>query len=141
MSELTIEAAQKILADVFAPWVQALDIRVEAIGEGEATLRMPFAPGIAREGGTVCGQALMSLADTAMAFAISGAYGAFRPMTTVTQTTSFLRPAAGVDVVAKAKIGKLGRTLAFGDVILGPPGAGEVFATVSSAYAILSPSR
>jgi uncharacterized protein (TIGR00369 family) len=141
MSELTIEAAQRILADVFAPWVQALDIRIEAIGNGEATLRMPFGPSIAREGGTVCGQALMALADTAIAFAISGAYGGFRPMTTVTQTTSFLRPAAGIDVVARAKLGKLGRTLAFGDVILGPPGAGEVFATISSTYAILAPSR
>ena len=117
MSELTLKAAQKILADVFAPWVQALDIRFEAIGNGEATLRMPFAPGIAREGGMVCGQALMALADTAMAFAVSGAYGGFRPMTTVTQTTNFLRPATDVDVVARAKLGKLGRTLAFGDVI------------------------
>ena len=84
---------------------------------------------------------MMALADTAMAFAVSGAYGGFRPMTTVTQTTNFLRPATDVDVVARAKLGKLGRTLAFGDVILGPPGAGEAFATISSTYAILSTSR
>ena len=137
MAELTTEAAQKMLADLFAPWVQALNIRIETVGNGEAALRLPFDPSLSRVGGTVCGQALMALADTSMVFAIAGAFGEFRPMTTVTQTTNFLRAAAEVDIVARARLSKLGRTLAFGDVVLGPPGGGEAFATVSSTYAIL----
>lgn len=39
----------------------------------------------------------MTLADTAMVFAVAGASGGYRPMTTVGQTISFMKPASGGD--------------------------------------------
>lgn len=65
-SRLGVDAAQAVLADNFAPWIQALELRVEHVGEGDAVLRLPFSPSLCRVGGTICGQALMAAADTAM---------------------------------------------------------------------------
>ncbi len=58
--------ARAWLADLFAPWVQALRLSPEKVGPDAVVLRLPFDEGLCRVGGTVCGQALMSAADTAM---------------------------------------------------------------------------
>lgn len=136
-----LDAARRALAENFAPWVLDLDIRIESLDpDGGAVLSIPAGPKIARVGGIVCGQATMALADTAMVFAISAASGGFRPMTTVGQTTTFLKPLAGPRVVAAARLLKLGKTLAFGEVILAGEAGGAPCASVSSTYAILGPA-
>jgi len=138
-----IAAAQKLLAEVFAPWVRDLTLTVEAIhpasapeGAG-AVLRMAFSERLCRDGGVICGQALMALADTAMVFAVSAASGSYRPMTTVDQTTHFLKPVANADVIATARILRLGKTMAFGQVTLTAAHDAKPVAMVSSAYAVM----
>ena len=59
----------------------------------------PFSERLCRHGGIVCGQALMALADTSMVIAILAANRGYRPMTTVDQTTHFMR---AVDRVGRA---------------------------------------
>lgn len=135
-----VDAARRTLAENFAPWVLDLDIRIESLDpKGGAVLSIPAGPRIARVGGIVCGQATMALADTAMVFAISAASGGFRPMTTVGQTTTFLKALAGPRVVAAARLLKLGKTLAFGEVALASEIGAPPSASVSSTYAILGP--
>jgi len=135
-----LPAARALLAEKFAPWIVELGIGVSALdAAGGAELRMPGGPRIAREGGIVCGQASMALADTAMVFAIAAASGGYRPMTTVSQTSTFLRPLVGTIVVARARLLKLGRTLAFGEVALANGDEEETAVQVSSTYAILGP--
>ena len=135
--------AKALLADVFASWVQDLQLSVERIdqpgaaGGAGAVLRMAFSERLCREGGVVSGQALMALADTAMVFAVSAASGGYRPMTTVDQTTHFLKPAAGSDVLADARIVRLGKTMAFGQVTLTAASDGKPVAMASSAYAVM----
>jgi len=133
----TLEArAAAWLDTLFAPWVRELGLRVDAVEAGEARLRLPFAPGLCREGGTICGQALMAAADTAMVIAISAQLGEFRPMTTVSLTTSFMRPVAAGDVAIVARVLKPGRTLAFGEIELS--GAdGKLAAHATTTYAML----
>jgi len=130
-------AARGWLADLFAPWVQALHLRPERVVPGEAVLRLPFDGQLCRVGGTVCGQALMSAADTAMVIAISAQLGEFRPMTTVTLTTSFMRAIADDDVLITARVLKPGRTLAFGEIELAPARDGRIAAHVTTTYAML----
>ena len=138
MAVLTVEGANAILRESFAPWVLDLGLSVAAVdAAGAATLTMPASERIARVGGTICGQALMALADTAMVFAIAAASGGFRPMTTVGQTSSFLRPIQGRTAVATARLLKSGRTLAFGEVLIAAEGASEPAVQVSSTYALL----
>ncbi len=133
---MTPREAQEILAEKFAPWVQDLGIKVEACEDGEVRLRMPFSAALARVGGTICGQALMSAADTAMVLAISSALGGFRPMATVSQNTSFMRAIAGSDVAIVARVIKPGRTLVFGEVEMRAVGDERVAAHVTTTYAL-----
>jgi len=136
-------AAEHLLETVFAPWVRDLSLSVEAIhppgsgGGAGASLRMKFSNRLCREGGIICGQALMSLADTAMVFAVASACGRYRPMTTVDQTSHFLKPAANADVLADARIVRLGRSMAFGQVLLTTAFDPKPVAMVSSAYALM----
>jgi uncharacterized protein (TIGR00369 family) len=130
-------AASHLLQTVFAPWVQDLDLSVETIETDGAVLRMRFSEKLCRDNGVVCGQALMSLADTAMVFAISAAAGGYLPMTTVDQTIHFLKPAARSDLFAKARVVRLGRTMAFGSVSIETASDAKPVALAQTAYAIM----
>jgi uncharacterized protein (TIGR00369 family) len=138
MSAFDRDAAERLLRDVFAPWVRDLGLSVERIGTDSALLRMRFSERICRDNGVVCGQALMSLADTAMVFAVSAAAGGYRPMTTVDQTVHFLRPVAKVDALAEARVLRLGRTMAFGHIIITAEGDARPAASAQTAYALLA---
>jgi len=143
-----IEAARRILEEVFAPWVQDLRLSIDGIEctpppsapagwQPGAVLRMPFSERLCRHGGVVCGQALMALADTSMVIAILAANRGYRPMTTVDQTTHFMRAAANSDVLADARVVRLGRTMSFGRVTLLNAADDKPVAMVSSAFAML----
>jgi len=146
-NEFTIDDARRVLADVFAPWVLDLGLSIESIEQEPpapsaewqpgATLRMAFSERLCRHGGVVCGQALMALADTSMVIAMVTANGGYRPITTVDQTTHFMRAVASVDVLAEARVVRLGRTMSFGRVTLTNAGDNKPVAMVSSAFAML----
>ena len=135
---MTPAQAQQLLHENFAPWVQALGLIVESCDDGEARLRLPFHPSLVRVGGTICGQALMSAADTAMVIAISSSQGGFRPMATVSQNTSFMRAIAGADVDVVARVLKPGRSLVFGEVEMRARGDAKLAAHVTTTYALVA---
>jgi uncharacterized protein (TIGR00369 family) len=143
-----IAEARRVLGEVFAPWVQDLNLSIEAFdfaappdGSADwqpgAILRMPFSERLCRNGGIVSGQALMAFADTAMVIANVAANRLYRPMTTVDQTTHFMRAATSSDVLADARVVRLGRTMSFGRVTLSSATDNKPVAMVSSAFAML----
>lgn len=113
MPGLSVDAANTILADNFAPWVLASGITAEAVGPETATLRIPFSDDLCRVGGILCGQALLTGADTAMVIALAAASGGFKPCTTVDLGISYMRPITKSDALLEAKVMRLGKTLAF----------------------------
>jgi uncharacterized protein (TIGR00369 family) len=142
--EFGIADARRVLGEVFAPWVQDLNLTVEGFDftpppggaadwQPGAILRMPFSERLCRNGGVVSGQALMAFADTAMVIANVAANRGYRPMTTVDQTTHFMRAVTASDVLADARVVRLGRTMSFGRVTL----LGATDKMVSSAFAML----
>ncbi|GAA4876261.1 PaaI family thioesterase [Kitasatospora sp. NPDC048365] len=135
MATLSTVEADKILADNFAPWVQALGLTVTETGERHAVLRLPWSDQLAREGGGMSGQALMAAADTATVVAISAARGGFGPMTTIQQSTTFQRAVVGTDVLVTARVTKLGRRLGFIEVTLCAEGEEEPAAHATTVYA------
>src|SRR5277367_333665 len=148
VEEFDIEEARRVLVNVFAPWVQELGLSVEEIDyvppaglaadwQPGAMLRMPFSERLCRNGGIVCGQALMALADTSMVIAILAANRGYRPMTTVDQTTHFMRAITASDVLAEARVVRTGRTMSFGRVTLSSAADNKPVAMVSSAFAML----
>ncbi|MFZ0764989.1 MAG: thioesterase, partial [Bradyrhizobium sp.] len=75
-AKFDIEEARRVLREVFAPWVQDLNLSIVDIESDPppnaaadwqpgAILRMAFSDRLCRHGGIICGQALMALADTA----------------------------------------------------------------------------
>lgn len=135
---MTALEAQGILRENFAPWVQALGLVVETCDASEVRLRLPFSQSLVRVGGTICGQALMSAADTAMVIAICGSLGGFRPMATVSQNSSFMRAVAASDVEVVARVLKPGRTLVFGEVSMRAFGEERLAAHVTTTYMLAS---
>ncbi|WP_406304421.1 PaaI family thioesterase [Streptomyces sp. NBC_00885] len=134
---LSLTDAEKILADNFAPWVLDLGLTVAETGETHAVLRLPWSGRLAREGGGMSGQALMAAADTATVIAVASARGAYVPMTTVQQSTSFQRAVLDADVLVDARITKLGKRMAFADITLTAEGSPDVVARASTVYALL----
>ncbi|MFF3964367.1 PaaI family thioesterase [Streptomyces griseorubiginosus] len=134
---MTPAEADKVLADNFAPWVLDLGLTVESLGDDRAVLRLPWSQRLAREGGGLSGQALMAAADTATVIAVSAARGAFVPMTTVQQSTSFQRAVTGSDVLITAVLTKLGRRMAFADITLTDSASGDLAAKASTVYALM----
>ena len=139
MTEKTfgIEEAETLLREQFAPWVQDLNMTFEEVADGAVLVRVPMSENLSRSGNIICGQAMMAVADTAMVFAISSALGEFKPMTTVSQSTSFLRPAAEKDLMARASLIKLGRSLVYGEVNLYSDKPEKSVAHVTSTYMLL----
>jgi len=117
MGGISLNEAQNILANEFAPWVQALGLEITEADKDGCTAVMPVAEHLYRHGGIVSGQAMMALADTAMVIAFSSFFGEFRPIATIDMATSFLRPAS-TDITVRASVTKPGRTLCFGESLL-----------------------
>ncbi|HPU50493.1 MAG TPA: PaaI family thioesterase [Burkholderiaceae bacterium] len=135
--DAALARARGWLSELFAPWVQALHLSPEAVSSDSVVLRLPFDSSLCRVGGTLCGQALMSAADTAMVIAISAQLGEFRPMTTVSITTSFMRPIADGDALITARVIKPGRTLTFGEIEIRSAVDGKVAVHATTTYAML----
>jgi uncharacterized protein (TIGR00369 family) len=130
---------QALEGDVFAPWVRELGLRVATATPGHVELALPVVPRHVHGGGVLCGQTLMAAADSAMVLAVmSQLEGRFRPMTTVQLQTSFLRPVpgAGGQVRLVARVLKMGRTLAFGE-IEAYTATGDLAAQATTTYALL----
>jgi uncharacterized protein (TIGR00369 family) len=142
-----LQAAGLLMTEIVPPWVQDLGLLVETVetmrprGAQQdwhpgAVIRLPFSHKLCRDDGIVCGQALMAAADTAMLFACAAAWNGYRPMAAIDQTTHFVRPVS-FDVLADARIMRVGRTTSFGRVTLMAASNGQPVGMVSSAYAIL----
>jgi uncharacterized protein (TIGR00369 family) len=133
----SVESLQGLLSAWFAPWVQALGLQVEAFADGEVTLRLPQNDRLSRVGGMLCGQAMMSAADTAMVLAIVTQLGDQRPMTTVQLNTSFLKPLSGQDARVTARVIRAGKSLVFGEIDITGAADGRSVCRASTTYALL----
>jgi uncharacterized protein (TIGR00369 family) len=146
-SAFGLQAAGRLMTEVVAPWVQDLGLLVESIEVSRprgaddewhpgAVIRLPFSAKLCRNGGAVSSGALMALADTSMLFACAAAWNGYRSVSTIDQTTHFLRP-VNFDILADARVIRIGRTTSFGRVTLVGAADRRPVGMVSSAYAML----
>lgn len=113
------------------------DFAIERVGPEGLVLRLRVAERHLRPGGTVSGPAIFALADVAIYLAILSRIGEVPLAVTTNASVDFMRkPAAGRDLLGEARILKLGRSLAVGDVLVFSEGAAEPVARAGLTYAI-----
>ena len=115
----------------------AADFAVERADAAGLCLRLKVEERHLRPGGTVSGPTMFGLADVAMYLAILSRIGPVALTVTTNCAIDFMRkPAAGRDLLGEARVLKLGRSLAVGDVMVFSEGVGEPVARASLTYSI-----
>lgn len=113
------------------------ELVVDRADDSGVALRLIVGARHLRPGGTVSGPALFMLADVAVYLAILSRIGPAALTVTTGASIDFMRkPAMGADLVAEARILKLGRALAVGDVLIVPVSGGAPVARASLTYSI-----
>lgn len=120
-----------------ANFLQVYDFRVEEIGFGAATVRLPFDRKHVRPGATVSGPAMMAVGDYAVWVAVVGAYGVMAKMAVTTSlNVNFLRAAGLNDLVCEARVLKHGKRLAVGEATVKASSVDGPVAHVTATYSI-----
>lgn len=86
-------------------------LHVEELRPGYARVRLPFRPSMLRPGGVLSGPALFTAADTAMYVLVMGHVGPELMAVTSDMNLHFLSKARQGDIIAEARLLKLGRSL------------------------------
>lgn len=111
-------------------------LTIERVDYGNVCVRRAFDAGSLRPGGTISGPTMMELADFTMYVAVFSAVGPQPLAVTTNLTINFLRKPAQADLLAEAKLLKVGKRLAVGEVAIYSDGADEPVAHVTSTYSI-----
>lgn len=115
----------------------AEEFAVERADAAGVTLRLRVAEKHLRPGGTVSGPSIFALADVAMYLAILSRIGPVALAVTTNCAVDFMRkPASGRDLLGEARVLKLGRSLAVGDVLVFSEGGVDPVARASLTYSI-----
>src|SRR3954468_15460554 len=116
------------------------DTTIEHADGVSCRLRQRYNARMLRPGGTVSGPTLMALADCAMYVVLLSAIGPIGLAVTTNLNINFLRKGqAGQDVLAEARILKLGKRLAVGEVNLLSGASPDPVAHVTATYPIPNP--
>ncbi|MFC7368925.1 MULTISPECIES: PaaI family thioesterase [Vreelandella] len=134
MTVMTAEQIEHFLDDVFPQRMG----RIERVGEMTATLRLTIGDEHLRPGPRVSGPTMMGFADVALYVAILAQIGPEAMAVTSDLNCHFLRAASGEhDIIAHAKLIKLGRRLAVGEVqIFSASDDTKPVAHITASYAL-----
>jgi uncharacterized protein (TIGR00369 family) len=135
MSRITIDEFKAIMRESL-PFAGMMGAEVVELAEGKAVFRLPYRADWLRPGGTISGPMLMGLADLAMYAVVLSAVGRVELAVTTNLNINFLRKPAAVDVIAEARMLKLGKRLAVGEVQLFSEGDPDMVAHVTATYSI-----
>jgi uncharacterized protein (TIGR00369 family) len=112
-------------------------VAIERADGKTCRVRETYHEGMLRPGETISGPTLMALADLAMWVVLLSAIGPVGLAVTTNLNINFLNKApAGHDVIAEARLLKLGKRLAVGEVSLYSAAGGDPVAHVTSTYSI-----
>src|ERR1700759_3183270 len=113
------------------------DIAIESADGMACRLRQRYSDRMLRPGGTISGPTLMALADCALYFVVLSAIGPVALAVTTNLSINFLRKGVpGHDVIAEARLLKLGKRLAVGEVMLLSASSSDRIAHVTATYSI-----
>jgi uncharacterized protein (TIGR00369 family) len=109
---------------------------LEALWYGGCRVRRHFHPKSLRPGGTVSGPIMMALADFTIYLAVLSAVGWVPLAVTTNFSINFLKRPAPRDLLAEARLIKLGKRLAVGEIAIRSDGAGDLVAHAMATYSL-----
>ena len=137
---LPAEAIEEILLKEFPQaFYPGSGLAIERVDFGDVRVRRAFRADHLRPGGTISGPTMMELADFAMYVAVFSAVGPQPLAVTTNLNINFLRKPAQADLIAEARLMKVGKRLAVGEVTIYSEGLTEPVAHVTSTYSIPDP--
>ena len=137
IAKMTVSELEKFLRAEFPQAFSGDDILIEDADGTSCRLRQRYSERMLRPGGTISGPTLMALADFAMYVVLLSAIGPVGLAVTTNLNINFLRKGTPRrDVLAEARILKLGKRLAVGEVGLMSAGSPDVIAHVTATYSI-----
>ena len=111
-------------------------LKVEEVRSGYARVRLPFNPWMLRAGNVISGPTLFTAADSAMYACVLAHIGAQVMALTANLTINFLNPGSAGDVVAEAKLLRLGQRMAVLEVSVFTADEPTLVAHVTGSYAL-----
>jgi len=133
---LTVAELRAYLAEVFPQVWSRGDYAIEEVGPLSATVRLNYHPDHLRPGGTISGPAMFALSDLALYVAVLHEIGRVKLAVTTNVSINFLRKPEPRDLIGKAKLMKLGKRLAVGEVALFSEGMDDMVAHATGTYSI-----
>ena len=131
---LSIAEIRQLIADEF-PGAQGFS-EITKLEPNFLELRLPFQSNFLRPGGTISGPVLMTLADTAAYYLILAHVGPVLLAVTTSLNINFVRKPSAEDVLADARLLKLGKQLAVVDVHIKNAASGVLVAQATVTYSI-----
>jgi len=134
---MTVEALDRFLTQEFPQFYHTKSgITIEDAWYHGCRIRLAYRPDFVRPGGTISGPTMMTLADFALYVAILASIGPVPLAVTTNLNVNFLRRPAQRDLIAEAKLMKLGKRLAVGEVAVTSEGEEDPVAHVTATYSI-----
>jgi len=134
---MTVKQLERFLAVEFPQaFHPASGLTIEAVWHGGGRVRQVYQPHFVRPGGTISGPTMMALADFAMYVGVLASIGPVPLAVTINLNINFLRKPGRCDLTAEARLLKLGKRLANGEVTLRCDGEEEPVAHVTATYSI-----
>jgi uncharacterized protein (TIGR00369 family) len=130
------ESLSAYLAKEFPQIGIGRDFSVEAVGPMSARMRLHYRADHLRPGGTISGPTLFALADVALYVAILAQLGRVKLAVTTNLNINFLRKPGPVDLIGEARLMKLGKRLAVGEVTMFSLDAPDIVAHATGTYSI-----
>ncbi len=131
------------IMDARLPFADLLGLKVDYFMSDHVRLHAEYSERFLRPGGTIAGPVMMGLADAALYALVLSRIGPVELAVTTQLSINFLRKPAPGDVIADARMLKLGKRLAVGEVSLfsASEPSGEPVAHATGTYSIPTPDK
>jgi len=134
---MSADEIAKLLHEVFPQaFYPGCGLTIERVDYADIRVRRHFQDDYLRPGGTISGPTMMELADFAMYVAVFSAIGPQPLAVTTNLNINFLRKPTRADLIAEARLMKVGKRLVVGEVEIYSDGMAEPVAHVTSTYSI-----
>ena len=130
-----VKEAQNLLSSVTAPWVQDLDLQIISISDLKCKFTLNYSKKIVRTGNIICGQAIVSAADTALIVAVISSIGNYEEITTVDICCRYLRQLLRKGGIIETEILNRGRRLVVGRITVKDIETNKAAAEITCTYA------